>query len=226
MARVWAQAVSSPRCAAWAKPLPVNLGNDGVLQVYICDKALFHPLTPTFPIISLHIYQSRSQPPSSSGSAGSSLALHDLQLSQLDPSEFIPLTEPVVVFQMDLACTQAPIPLTDQKVSPRFHSTLLNVVTCTSCKGGNSSGNCFWRMRCNLYVVRQNFKSMEKFLIVEKRWDCWTDPDCSVLLSCAPSFASPHLDKSKDEIPWRDHWMQAVYYPQVHTPLDPAHSKL
>jgi len=152
VARVWAQAVSSPRCAAWARPLPVHLGNDCALQ-----------------------------PPSSSGSAGSSLALHDLQLSQLDPSEFIPLTEPVVVFQMDLACTQAPISLAEQKVA-----------TAPAIASGPCDAIFMW-------------------------WDCWTDPDCSVLLSCAPAFASPHHEKSKDKIPWRDHWMQAVYYPQSRT---------
>ena len=48
------------------------------------------------------------------------MALHDLQLSQLDPSEFTPLTEPVVVFEMDLACTKAPIPLREQNVGIFF----------------------------------------------------------------------------------------------------------
>ena len=94
-------------------------------------------------------------------------------------------------------------------------------------------------MRCNLHVVgwiwfllnqAHSIVLFAKLVIVKddhkcplhvhKRWDCWTDPDCSVLLSCAPSFASPHLDKSKDQIPWRDHWMQAVYYPQVDYPWE------
>ena len=65
-------------------------------------------------------YRKPPQPPSSSGSAGSSLALHDLQLSQLNPSEFTPLTEPVVVFEMDLACSKAPIPLREQNVGIFF----------------------------------------------------------------------------------------------------------
>ena len=33
VARVWAQAVSSPRCSAWARPQPLDLGTAGVLQV-------------------------------------------------------------------------------------------------------------------------------------------------------------------------------------------------
>jgi len=154
VARVWAQAVSSKRCAAWAKPLPVELGQSGEADVVL-------------------------QPPKSSSSAGSSLALHDLQLSQLDPSEFTPLTDPVVVFQMDLACKEAPIPLTEQKVT-----------TSPAIASGSCDAIFMW-------------------------WDCWTDPDCSVLLSCAPSFATHHPDKHK--IPWRDHWMQAIYYPQSST---------
>merc|ERR1719220_1276482 len=32
VARVWAQAVSSPRCSAWARPQPLDLGLSGVLQ--------------------------------------------------------------------------------------------------------------------------------------------------------------------------------------------------
>ena len=65
-------------------------------------------------------------------------------------------------------------------------------------------------------MVIQNVHSFSTY--IDQRWDCWTDPDCSVLLSCAPAFASPHHEKSKDKIPWRDHWMQAVYYPQVDHP--------
>ena len=42
VARVWAQAVSSPRCAAWARPLPVHLGNDSALQVDFNDINFTH----------------------------------------------------------------------------------------------------------------------------------------------------------------------------------------
>ena len=47
-------------------------------------------------------------------------------------------------------------------------------------------------------------------------WDTWTDPDCSILLSCAPSWAHHNLAMGA-ELPWRDHWMQAIYYPRTHT---------
>ncbi|XP_023340534.1 protein arginine N-methyltransferase 7 isoform X2 [Eurytemora carolleeae] len=41
-------------------------------------------------------------------------------------------------------------------------------------------------------------------------WDCFTDPDNQILLSCAPKWI--HHDPKN--MPWRDHWMQAIYYPQ------------
>ena len=37
-------------------------------------------------------------------------------------------------------------------------------------------------------------------------WDCWTDPGRTILLSCAPPWASHHTG----ELPWRDHWMQVT----------------
>ncbi|KAG7162057.1 arginine N-methyltransferase 7-like [Homarus americanus] len=54
-------------------------------------------------------------------------------------------------------------------------------------------------------------------------WDLRMDQDGEVMLSCAPYWAHPDLaDKSwkgsSEDIPWRDHWMQAVYYlPQPRT---------
>ena len=46
-------------------------------------------------------------------------------------------------------------------------------------------------------------------------WDCWTDPAHTILLSCAPRHASHH--PADQELPWRDHWMQAIYYPSSDT---------
>lgn len=40
-------------------------------------------------------------------------------------------------------------------------------------------------------------------------WDLEMDPEGDVYLSCAPSWAHPD---GKD-LPWRDHWMQAIFYP-------------
>ncbi|XP_077286863.1 arginine methyltransferase 7 [Arctopsyche grandis] len=47
-------------------------------------------------------------------------------------------------------------------------------------------------------------------------WDLKMDPKGEILLSCAPWWNHPDADFSKanpeNSIPWRDHWMQAVYY--------------
>ncbi|XP_064110806.1 protein arginine N-methyltransferase 7-like isoform X2 [Macrobrachium nipponense] len=47
-------------------------------------------------------------------------------------------------------------------------------------------------------------------------WDLRMDQDGDVVLSCAPYWAHPdtlgRLKSSSEDIPWRDHWMQAVYY--------------
>ncbi|KAK7504556.1 hypothetical protein BaRGS_00004042 [Batillaria attramentaria] len=40
-------------------------------------------------------------------------------------------------------------------------------------------------------------------------WDLEMDPEGEVYLSCAPSWEHPD---GKD-LPWRDHWMQAIFYP-------------
>ena len=67
VARIWAQAVSSEQCAAWARPLPLALGKGvGTLEL----------------------------PDTGGGAPGSSLALHDLQLSQLPQEDFTPLSPP------------------------------------------------------------------------------------------------------------------------------------
>lgn len=51
-------------------------------------------------------------------------------------------------------------------------------------------------------------------------WDLKMDQDGEVMLSCAPYWAHPDLvdraEKTSEHIPWRDHWMQAVYYLPPH----------
>ncbi|KAL4234504.1 Protein arginine N-methyltransferase 7 [Mactra antiquata] len=40
-------------------------------------------------------------------------------------------------------------------------------------------------------------------------WDLEMDPDAKVILSCAPRWSHP----TPNNMQWRDHWMQAIYYP-------------
>ncbi|XP_020717845.1 protein arginine N-methyltransferase 7 isoform X2 [Ceratitis capitata] len=42
-------------------------------------------------------------------------------------------------------------------------------------------------------------------------WDIKMEPNDELTLSCAPYWAHPEKE-SNDVIPWRDHWMQAIYY--------------
>lgn len=47
-------------------------------------------------------------------------------------------------------------------------------------------------------------------------WDLEMDPDGRVVLSCAPSWISSETGVAST---WRDHWMQAVYFPLRQNPL-------
>jgi len=144
VARVWAQVVTSRKCREWSRPLSLDLQQGDSLQ-------------------------------SAQTTTGhSSLALHDLQLSQLDEELWQPVTRPEVVFSLDLACRQGDLPTTERTVSELVSE-----------RSGQCDAVMMW-------------------------WDCWTDPDNTILLSCAPAWASHHPPAS---LPWRDHWMQAVYYP-------------
>ncbi|XP_060604526.1 protein arginine N-methyltransferase 7-like [Ruditapes philippinarum] len=40
-------------------------------------------------------------------------------------------------------------------------------------------------------------------------WDLEMDPDSEIILCCAPRWAHP----TPNDMQWRDHWMQAIYYP-------------
>ncbi|KAJ8943825.1 hypothetical protein NQ318_020897 [Aromia moschata] len=53
-----------------------------------------------------------------------------------------------------------------------------------------------------------------KAQVVFMWWDLQMDIEGKLILSCAPHWAHPLTKKKKNgvEIPWRDHWMQAVYY--------------
>ncbi|XP_033755717.1 LOW QUALITY PROTEIN: protein arginine N-methyltransferase 7-like [Pecten maximus] len=42
-------------------------------------------------------------------------------------------------------------------------------------------------------------------------WDLEMDTQGEINLSCAPSWAHPNIE----ELQWRDHWMQAIYYPSI-----------
>ena len=87
VARVWAQVVTSRKCREWSRPLTLDLQHGDSLQS------------------------------AQSTTGHSSLALHDLQLSQLDGALWEPVTRPEVVFSLDLACRQGDLASTERTVS-------------------------------------------------------------------------------------------------------------
>ncbi|KAH9515598.1 Protein arginine N-methyltransferase 7 [Bulinus truncatus] len=46
-------------------------------------------------------------------------------------------------------------------------------------------------------------------------WDLVMDPQGAIILSCSPCWTR----NMTSPVPWRDHWMQAVYYPSYATPV-------
>ncbi|KAG7187839.1 hypothetical protein KM043_016875 [Ampulex compressa] len=119
-------------------------------------------------------------------------AVHDMQLTRLPYEAFRPLLPPQPIFKFDWS---GKIPLLyDEKVCLHVKSL----------SDGTANAIFMW-------------------------WDLNMDTDNEVLLSCAPVWEHPDTEHFKkkglnlkeiaDLIPWRDHWMQAVYYLPVETSI-------
>lgn len=120
--------------------------------------------------------------------------VHDIQLSQLPINQCNFISDPIKIFEFDFM-SKTPIPEERKdvtKFTTKSHGTPYSVF--------------FW-------------------------WDLNMDVEGEIVLSCAPYWAHPDFhDLSKNAskdlpiqnvIPWRDHWMQAVYYnpnPQIFSP--------
>uniref|UniRef100_A0A182N9B0 Protein arginine N-methyltransferase n=1 Tax=Anopheles dirus TaxID=7168 RepID=A0A182N9B0_9DIPT len=139
-------------------------------------------------------------PPEVAACRGSS-AVFDIQLSQLPVGSFNVLTDPVPVF----------------KFSWSKRDELVN-------------------NRCEESVCKARTSAFPQAVFMW--WDLTMDHDGDVLLSCAPHWAHPDREKLRQQqlqqqhqqtkrrlpesnlIPWRDHWMQAVYFlPPLKLPL-------
>lgn len=115
----------------------------------------------------------------------SSAALHDVQLNQLPSDRFCSIVDPIAVLQFDWS-GRTKIP-TESAVSLR----------CTANRSGTAHAVFMW-------------------------WDLKMDQDHDIILSCAPYWAhpdyaaltaeQPNSKPPQNVIPWRDHWMQAIYY--------------
>lgn len=69
----------------------------------------------------------------------------------------------------------------------------------------------FGRSSVNKFKVEQDGIAQAVFMW----WELQMDTECKIILSCAPWWETGN----KDEVPWRDHWMQAIYYLPAEVPL-------
>lgn len=142
-ATVYAQVVQSPLLNSFHALLPIEVDSQTCIRV----------------------------PKSISECAGAS-AVHDLQISQLHPSEFVALSKPVPVFRFNFTDANT--------MSNKDHQAYAIVAEETG--------------RCHAVIMW---------------WELAMDQENKIVLSCAPCWAHPEAHKA----PWRDHWMQGVYYP-------------
>lgn len=139
-ATIYAQVVESRRLWSWNKLLPMQL-----------DCGTIKP------------------PPEMQCCPGAP-SVCDLQLSQLNPGDFTPLSDILVVFRVDFS----------KLVSS---SLVSHVVKFTPLASGAAQVILSW-------------------------WDIDMDPEATINCSMKPSWLYPALHP----VPWRDHWMQCVYF--------------
>ncbi|KAH8298510.1 hypothetical protein KR044_008953 [Drosophila immigrans] len=126
------------------------------------------------------------RPPAELAQCSGEAALHDVQLSQLPSGSFRALSKPAEIFKFDFQRKQ------------KREEQRENVLRMELCAPGTVELVFYW-------------------------WEIEMDNAGEVLLSCAPYWAHPELkqlqlncgDKKRpvaNVVPWRDHWMQAIYY--------------
>lgn len=151
-ATVYAQVVESEMIQRWNKLTPIDCGNTTVVTV-----------------------------PDSIMSCPGASAVHDVQINQLDVSDFKEIIPPQPVFRFDWS-GKTPI-------LNRFHT----MHVAKALRAGTAEAVFMW-------------------------WELGMDVEGKVKLSCAPWWAHPSEPSDPDKIPWRDHWMQAIYY--LPTPVE------
>ncbi|XP_073515406.1 protein arginine N-methyltransferase 7 [Phyllobates terribilis] len=139
-ATIYAQVVESRRLWSWNKLLPMQLDCRSI------------------------------QPPPEMQSCPGAPSVCDVQLSQLSPGDFTPLSDVLVVFRLDFS----------KQLSS---SAVSHVVSFTSLASGAAQVVLSW-------------------------WDIDMDPEATITCSMKPGWLYPALQP----VPWRDHWMQCVYF--------------
>lgn len=125
------------------------------------------------------------RPPKDISSCQGEANLHDVQLSQLPIELFRPITAPLDIFSFDF----------NRKETRKLSRQKNHVVKSVSV--GSTDLVFYW-------------------------WDITLDLEGEIHLSCAPFWAHPEIRKLSAQhpssmplsnvVPWRDHWMQAIYY--------------
>ncbi|XP_061577225.1 protein arginine N-methyltransferase 7 [Cololabis saira] len=139
-ATVYAQLVQSELLGSWAQLQPVEVEGARLL------------------------------PPPSVGRCAGAHSVCDIQLSQVSPGSFTPLSPLCTMFSVDFS----------SPVSSAFQSHSSQFVA--QCDG--------------------------KAQVILSWWDLDMDPSGSIVCSMAPSWTYPQPKTA----PWRDHWMQSVYF--------------
>ncbi|XP_053994662.1 protein arginine N-methyltransferase 7 isoform X1 [Hylaeus volcanicus] len=157
--------------------------HSATIWVQVIESPAVHAWNTTQPIQ----YKNRCllNTPHSVKSCFGAAAVHDIQLTQFPCNAFRPLLPPQAIFRFDFS-GKTPL-LYNEKVCLHAKPT----------SNGTAHAIFMW-------------------------WDLNMDIDNQVLLSCAPVWEHPDAKKLQDEgislteiadlIPWRDHWMQAIYY--------------
>ncbi|XP_014825072.1 PREDICTED: protein arginine N-methyltransferase 7 isoform X1 [Poecilia mexicana] len=112
----------------------------------------------------------RLVPPPAVGRCAGAHSVCDVQLSQVSPSSFTPLSPLCAMFSVDFS----------KPVSSAFQS------------------------HSTSFVARAGGRAQ----VVLSWWDLDMDPSGAIVCSMAPSWTYPQPAKA----PWRDHWMQSVYF--------------
>ncbi|XP_011304207.1 protein arginine N-methyltransferase 7 [Fopius arisanus] len=147
----------------------------GTVYVQIVESHLVDSWHKLLPLRDPETSKILLSPPGGVQTCPGSLAVHDLQLSQIPRDSFTKLSPVLPLFHFDWT----------GKTPLVFNETKELVFRANS--RGRPSGVFMW-------------------------WNIVMDINEEILLSCSPVWEHPDTLGGAEEIPWRDHWMQAVYY--------------
>ncbi|XP_071973858.1 protein arginine N-methyltransferase 7 isoform X3 [Engystomops pustulosus] len=121
-------------------------------------------------LFSMHLDCGTIKPPPEMQSCPGAPSVCDVQLSQLSPGDFTPLSGIHVVFRVDFSKQVSSTPVS-------------HIVSFRSLANGTAQVILSW-------------------------WDIDMDPEATINCSMKPAWLYPPLHP----VPWRDHWMQCVYF--------------